>query len=257
MEIKKFTLQKDGNPPDTCEDASELREDTEAGLLRTAVADGATESFCSAYWAKLLVEAFCLGSFDNDDLDGSLLPLQEKWAEYIGGRELPWYAEEKARRGAFAALVGLTIEPGNSESAPEGANTWKAFALGDSCLFHYRDKTLLYAMPIKKASDFGNDPYLISSRQENNEDLAGRLVIDHGQCFSGDLFLLMTDAVSCWLLQQEEELAHPLEELLQFNDESSFAAWVEEKRKLRLESGRPVLKNDDVTVVCVKIGDRQ
>ena len=43
-------------------------------------------------------------------LKRDLAPAQARWAELVGRRRLPWYAEEQARRGAFAALVGLRLE---------------------------------------------------------------------------------------------------------------------------------------------------
>lgn len=253
MRCKKFALQKDGNPVSVYEDAWDLHEDKTSGLLRCAVADGATESFCSGYWARILAAAYCRGEFENGNFNGSLAEIQDLWNEHVSRKELPWYAEEKARSGAFAALVGLTVDT----SAKEGdCRIWQAIALGDSCLFHYRDGKLINSMPIANVVEFGNNPYLISSRQENNIALPEHVVKVEGIWEPGDQFLLMSDAISCWLMQRELEAAAPLAELEQMTDEL-FVPWVDAHRKMRQENGRPVMKNDDVTLVHLVLAEEE
>jgi hypothetical protein len=245
MIYQEFSLQKDGNPWLLYEDASQVQEDRSNGMLRLAVADGATESFCAGLWARLLASAFCHGQLDNGGFDSTLARIQGTWLEHISRRQLPWYAEEKARGGAFAALVGLTIE---TSSGIANGGFWQAFALGDSCLFHYREGKLLLSMPIEDPGQFGNNPYLISSRQENNKDISSHISKPDGIWQPGDHFLLMSDAVACWLMRSELAGAEPFSELMKITDES-FVSWVEEKRGTRLQDGRPAMRNDDVTLV--------
>src|SRR5581483_11095363 len=99
----------------------------------------------------------------------------------------PWYAAEKARRGAFAAMVGLSlVEDG----------TWSAMAVGDCCLFQVRDDALVVSFPMKRSADFSLTPLLIGSRQERNAGLAQAKRERSGGWEAGDVFYLMSDALA-------------------------------------------------------------
>src|ERR1051326_4824454 len=73
---------------------------------RFAVADGASASAFARLWARLLVQAYVAGGLRAANLEHDLAPLQARWLADVEQRDLPWYAAEQARRGAFAALVG-------------------------------------------------------------------------------------------------------------------------------------------------------
>src|SRR5438105_1448999 len=107
MEIyhKEFWLPKLGSTRTEYEDASSIAKDR----FRFAVADGATEASFSGVWAKQLVRAFTSKKLSIPLLLEELKPLQSKWESIIHRHALPWYAEEKANNGAFAAFVGLEL----------------------------------------------------------------------------------------------------------------------------------------------------
>jgi hypothetical protein len=192
------------------------------------VADGASASAFSRLWAQLLVRAYVVGKLTPEELERDLEPLQVRWAADVGRRELPWYALEQARRGAFAALAGLTLRPDR---------TWTALAVGDCCLFHVRDGHLLQALPIADPEEFGNRPLLIDSRASANTQLraAGAIVTAEGTWRSGDTFLLMSDALAAVFLREHR---------LDFAPSArGFGRWI---RGLRAERR---LRNDDVSLV--------
>ena len=136
VEQDVFYLQKAGNSPDEYEDAFWLPHDAhkQRTVYRYAIADGATETSFSGLWARLLVEAHGEGKIGIVSDQQILEPLQQRWTAVVCERPLPWYAEEKAQQGAFAAFLGLRLTcPGR-----RSPGRWRAMAMGDSCLFQLR-----------------------------------------------------------------------------------------------------------------------
>ena len=147
--------------------------------------------------------------------------------------------QEQARRGAFAALVGLTLHP---------RGTWSALAVGDACLFLVRDGQVHTALPLSEPDAFSNQPLLLGSRAVANTRLReqGAVVAAEGCWQSGDTFLLMSDALAASFLaraQSREALA-----VLEFERTArGFRRWVRSLRSERL------LRNDDVSLVWLAL----
>jgi hypothetical protein len=217
---------------------------------RFAVADGATESFQSGLWARLLVNDFVRLSERQLDWVEWLTPLQAAWAdqasranglevgEHGGANGLPWYLEARvAQQGAFAAFLGLVVEEGG----------WHALAVGDSCLFQVRGNRLVLAFPLTRSADFNSNPWLIGSRTSPASVPVHHGVRLEGDSQPGDRLFLMTDALAQWFLAEHEAGGQPwqsLDEVLA-GPRQEFTGWVEHARR----TGR--LRNDDVTVVAV------
>ena len=247
-----FALPKAGNSAEEYEDAWATSESAGVmpGSFACAVADGATETSFSGLWARLLAAAYCAG-VDTPDALFDILPLvQEAWRREVAAIPLPWYAEEKARRGAFAALTGLTIVAPEADDAAGGR--WTALASGDSCLFQVRDDDLVAACPLTCSEDFTNRPTLLSSDPASNDGIADTLVYAGGTWLPGDRFYLLTDALACWFLAAFEAGDRPWHILDAFLDadkeadaEADFAAWIADLRAAR------ALRNDDVTLLGV------
>jgi serine/threonine protein phosphatase PrpC len=237
-----FHTQKRGNAPDEYEDAFAGDADT----ARFAVADGATESSFVAAWAKLLAESFVADKGRSwRELDWLGAPRQH-WANDVDPRPLPWYAEEKREQGAYATLLGVVLSCGRNG---EGGS-WRALAVGDSCLFRLRGGKVGKSFPLTRSSDFGNQPALLGSRGRHGDTPQG-IRRARGKWRPGDRFLLMTDALAEWMLRRNEQRQRPADEIDQLLAESApqdaFAAWVEERR-----NGQG-LRNDDVTLVVIDL----
>ena len=187
---------------------------------RFAVADGASASAFARAWAELLARAYTRGALRADHLIQDLAPIQNVWSHDVEQRDLPWYAQEQVRRGAFAALVGLTLEIDHS---------WHAMAVGDSCMFHLRAHELLSAFPLTNAEEFGNRPVLIGSRAAANAQV--EVITAHGQWQPGDNFMLMSDAIAAAYLKQR---------CLELQ---AFRNWVHQMRAQQL------MRNDDVSLL--------
>jgi hypothetical protein len=234
MEVRCFWMPKRGNTIDEYEDAFAA----DAAIGRFVVADGATESSFAGIWAKLLTEEFVRSAVRFEQRWRDWLPrVQERWAVEVGGRQLPWYAEQKFAQGAFATFLGITID------VPRWR--WWAVAVGDSCLFQIRDDELCATFPLDNSTDFDNQPSLLGSRTPAEFALA-REKWKTGECEPGNRFLLVTDALAQWLLSQHERAERPWRQLWDQTEES-FAAWIESLRNAR------EIRNDDVTVVAVQL----
>jgi hypothetical protein len=231
---------KRGNSASEYEDAC----DGDLATGRWAVADGATESAFAEPWARGLVEGFVRSPSVSPRRWGEWLPpIQRRWAQEVGQRPLVWYLEAKFLEGAFAAFIGLTLGPGRC-GVP---GLWRAVAVGDSCLFHVRGRTLLRSFPVTGAEQFGNNPWLVGSRATPASVQCSRA---RGRWEDGDQLFLMTDALARWFLERREQGGEPWETVLDVlrgpEPAEAFRRWVE-----ALREGHAI-RNDDVTVIAIE-----
>lgn len=245
-------LPKAGNTVEEYEDAWATSPDAapSPGYFACAVTDGATETSFAALWARLLAEAYCAGGTTPEALFAALPVAQATWREAVAAIPLPWYAEEKARQGAFAALVGLSLAAAPAAAPNVGGGRWTALASGDSCLMQLRGETLLTAFPIASAAEFNNRPTSLSSDPASNAGLADTIGYMGGDWLPGDRFYLLTDAAACWFLTAYEAGEQPwiiLDALVEPDDAPDFSIWVAELRDAR------AIRNDDLTLLCVRV----
>lgn len=243
LSVQHLLLPKPGLLESECEDAVGVRRDRH----RFCVADGATESYDSRRWARLLTKHWASSTrlLTSDELAPWMrrlgARLERRWAK----RTLPWYAEEKARMGAFAALVGVAF----SGSGDEGPS-WQSIALGDSCLVHRRGASIVQALPISDPDAFGYHPTLIPSKPEKQNGIAENFTIAGGHAQPGDVFLLLTDAIAAWYLRtcaEEQALAAELERLLEASDTAGIG------EMLSWERAKGKLRSDDIAIVRILI----
>ncbi len=163
---------------------------------------------------------------------------------------MAWYAEEKARAGAFSSLLGL----GFSDSLPESDDSvsWQAVAVGDSCLFHL-SSGVMEAFPLTCSEDFNNRPYLLSTVSMNADECGDNFRKASGSCVDNDVFYLMTDALACWFLRRHEEGQHPDDQLLKLDSQDGFQRLINKERDAKDTEGKPYLRNDDVTLLRLVI----
>ena len=250
---REFRLPKAGNRPEEYEDASLAVYPQRIGAsgrrtARAVVTDGASESAFAREWANILTGAFVdrpldLCGLTEDSLNAWLLPAREAWHSGVPWDRLPWHGEAKARAGAFATLLGLAV--GAAPDDP-GRLSWQALAVGDSCLFVVRDDRLLLSFPLEDAAEFDNNPALVCSNPANAAGLWESVRRSGGECAPGDLFILATDALACWLLAGNAAGEKPWRTLLAL-DPPGWADWVGERRR----DGS--MRNDDTTLVVIEV----
>jgi hypothetical protein len=241
LQLRQLLLPKLDHEASECEDAIAFDTNT----ARFAVTDGATEAFHARQWATNLAEHWV----HNE----STLTLEEfrKWVADEGrelhdswsGLTLSWYSEEKARAGSFAAFVGVELD------LKTDTPSWKAIALGDTCLLHCRGGVLLKSLPLSRSESFNSAPVLVASNSKLHDSTMQSVVIDSGSCENGDVLLLMSDAAAAWCLQRFEQSDFDANFLTAKADEELIRFFDEER-----EAGR--IRNDDLAVLRIEIKRR-
>ena len=239
LQLRQLLLPKLDQEDSECEDA--IAVDTQTS--RFAVADGATEAFDARNWAERLAQHWVQRK--------STLTVEEfrEWVA-LEGRELQdswnsltlsWYSEEKARKGSFAALVGVELDlKGDSPS-------WQAIALGDTCLLHCRKTTLVKSLPLDRSESFTSAPVLVASDSSLHESSMQSVVTDSGTCQNGDVLLLMSDAAAAWCLQRFENGDLDVDQFLSAKSDEELRKFFDTERM----AGR--IRNDDLAIVRIEI----
>ena len=248
LQAQAFWVTKAGNVSEEYEDAFAIR----VRVGHFAIADGATDASFAKEWARLLTRRFvadpsCLteirrGSSRESCMSRWLAPLQRNWHDAIDWSAIPWWAEDKARKGAFATFVGLKL---HKEVLSSNRHRWQAIAVGDCLLFHVCSNRLTTAFPLTHAKDIDSRPSLLCSNKAGNHPAGKEIQIKHGYWRSGDTFLLCTDELAKWFLTQWEAGAKPWSLLCNLHSQEEFTEFV-----TRLRSERLVV-NDDMTVVTI------
>lgn len=255
-----FIASKQGAAFEECEDA--IAADARRG--RWAIVDGATEAFAAGSWARSLAanwinrEAF---TSDNpaDDFAAWLRVVGAGWHEEWDGREMSWFAATKRDAGSFAAFIGLEIEAKridetkskSSASLTEESDSslvrWRAFALGDACLFQMRANNLICALPLDDPDAFNSAPVLVPSRAERHTDALFNMRIESGEARAGDVLWLMSDALAAWFLRADVNAKSDFEMLIAREVEA------ETKDFLNRELAANRLRDDDLAAARIVI----
>lgn len=257
----RFTASKHGNSSEENEDSSYTMSDKPSkgdGIYCYSVTDGATESSFAKEWARELAKAYCKGKLcDKDVFTSYLQKIQKNWQQDIEVKEssLPWYALEKAQNGAFSSLIGLKIY---------NQGTWETIAVGDSCLFQIRRDKLITKFPMEHSREFNNRPFLISSLNSKNSQLSQNTRFFENKWEIGDSFYLMTDALSCWFLEEHEKGNSPWITLSDLNNKQNFSHLTDKLRNHEKYKGdfqekinslrlNKQIRNDDVTLIIITL----
>ena len=240
LRTQQVLLPKSGFDASECEDVIGI----DVQNCRFAVADGATEAFDARNWAQRLAESWVRN-------DSALTPetfhewvareglaLHSSWSQLT----LPWYAEEKARKGSFAAFIGVELD------LISDMPSWTAIALGDACLLHCRDGALLKSLPLSQSASFNSAPLLVASDPVFYKSSADSLVIESGSCQNNDILFLLSDAAAAWCLERFEQ--NDFSDILRDDSEPDAAKFFENER----HAGR--IRNDDIAVIRLEIQQR-
>jgi hypothetical protein len=132
-----------------------------------------------------------------DDLDA----VRRLWWRKIRKRSLPWYAAEKARKGAYAAFVGVSLNAVN--------RGWRAVAIGDCCLFQVSGAAqkleLKHAFPLTRSEEFGSSPFLVGSVKKPDDNPLSHVRVSEGVLDGSDTLFFASDALAAWLLRRAEK----------------------------------------------------
>ena len=183
---------------------------------------------------------------DGDEPNGMeewLAPRQESWNRLIPWSRIPWHGEAKAKAGALATLLGLTIcrKAGSSPGLH-----WRALAVGDSCMFLVRQEELFLSFPLEDAAQFGNTPALLCSNPANNDRVSDKVQRIEGDCHAGDAIILASDALAAWFLAGHAAGEKPWQTLLALT-QTQWETWLQSQR----EAG--AMHNDDTTLIIARV----
>ena len=240
LRTQQVLLPKSGFESSECEDSIGSDEQN----CRFAVADGATEAFDARNWAQRLAQNWVRS-------DSALTP--EAFHEWVAneGQELhsswqpltlPWYAEEKARKGSFAAFVGVELD------LRTDTPVWKAIALGDACLLHCRNGAVIKSLPLAHSASFHSAPLLVASDPAIYKTSQQSLVIESGSCENNDVLFLASDAAAAWYLERFEQ--NDFSDVFASRDPEALAVFFENERL----AGR--IRNDDIAVMRLEVQQR-
>lgn len=257
FETQTFSMPKLGNHDIECEDAyaiSEVRYHAnkitgthQRQHARYAVTDGATMTSFSREWAQQVANYFIEApSPPFPALRNRLTLVQEQWKKQYITSGLPWYALQKAQKGAFTTLLGLCLhrgKPGKNFSW----GYWTATAIGDTCLFQIRDKECICTFPLENPEQFGNSPMLISSMASFGTVSSYERTTHKGWRL-GDIFYIATDALAEWMVRDKDskpwqQIDRYLLDIEPSQGREWMGAMIYDKK----------VRNDDITVVRIHV----
>lgn len=235
-----FSAPKLGHTPEQWEDAVAV--DPAGGVA--AIADGASSGIFCRLWAQQLCERFIHdrpNARDPSALNQWVNQLRQEWRTAINYKNLNWSKKAKVDEvGAAATLLGWELGP----VAANRQRHWRAFAIGDACLFWVRHNQLVATFPVVAENQLGSTPLLVRS----NPGFRTLALAAEGTCEPGDRFLLATDAVAARFFQMLTET----EPDWQRYETLEPAVWLAEVDELR---SRRQMVNDDCTLLVLTVGD--
>ena len=208
-------------------------------------------AYFSKLWADILASAYVRNSksfIETEDIQY----LSKYWRETEHDVLDILYAENPAMRmlnqrklesrGGAATLCGLELNLLKMH--------WKTFAIGDSCLFHLQSTGKSWSCqqhPNIASDDFGVTPELISTFHESTHNWKAESA--SGDFKIGDQFILATDAISKWIVEEHEgyEQNEKLSDLLSITCYGEFDELITHERSLQR------MDDDDVTVLVISI----
>jgi hypothetical protein len=203
-----------------------------------AVSDGASVSFDSAAWSRILARRYA----QNPGFDQAWVA--EAIAAYatLHDRDsLPWMQQAAFDRGSFASLLGVS---------ERGDGRVGVLAIGDSLAVLCDGDRVVASFPYESPEQFEARPQLLSTNPAENAFLADQSVVG-GLSVEWDLgpldapaLLCVTDALGCWILSQREQAPSPIARLRAIAKPRAFARFVERERA----AGR--MRRDDTTLLA-------
>jgi hypothetical protein len=243
MPTSRYLSPKSGCEASECEDAVSINE----ARRWFCVADGATEGFASRYWARLLTKhwAWHRGPVETpEELAAWAKLVGDRFSKRWERRQLSWFAEEKARSGAFAAFAAIWFSESGSQLH------WKAVAIGDACVIVRRPREAIQSFPLDDPKKFGFRPFLLSSNRNAQNTMIEKAEFRAAEALPGDTFFLLTDAIAAWFLHVAKSVP---EEILRFEELLGQELHAELDEFIERARSNGSLRNDDVGVLRIRV----
>lgn len=203
-----------------------------------AVSDGASVSFDSASWSRLLVRRYAQHpEFDAAWLDGAIAD----YAKLHDRDRLPWMQQAAFDQGSFASLLGIR---------DAGGGRVAILAIGDSLAVLCDGDRIVASFPYEAPEQFDARPQLLSTNTAENRFLDEPDALGQRQCewdlgpLDNPAVLCVTDALGRWLLSEQGAEPSPIAKLRRLEKPRAFARFVRAERA----AGR--LRRDDTTLLA-------
>jgi hypothetical protein len=250
MEWRAVTLPKSSHNAEENEDAFAPLlgngDCVKESFFQCAVADGATRSNFSRIFADSLVNV-STNTERHAKLPDVIQKARQQWYQTLVQKEPSRMDVEKMKEGAYSTILWMKFFPEGTDGNLS-TNTWMAQAIGDTCLFQFRNENPIQILPIRRSSDFNNHPPLIGSGHSQIEAL-GEWEYS-GSWESGDDFFIATDAMAKWILEQVEVGKKPdltlKQRLARESGIINFDQWIQSLR------AQKEIRDDDTTLVWLK-----
>lgn len=230
------SVPKEFSSPEANEDASELSEDGR----RFALSDGASDSFNSKLWARLLVTKFLVDPGLNAEWVRTAL------ADYGAVHDfasMSWSKQAAFERGSFATLLG-------GEYFPEH-HAVEMLGVGDSVALLFDAGELVCAWPLDDPGQFQERPSLLSTVVRHNDFLTNgdfrtrHVKIIHLAELGAPRLLCVTDALGEWALRAVRDKDSGIVDLLSLQSEEQLAELVLRERAAKR------MRIDDSTLLAL------
>jgi hypothetical protein len=205
-----------------------------------ALSDGASVSFDSASWSRILVRRYARKpEFTTKWLNAAIAEFRKLYDR----NNMSWVQQASFDKGSFASLLGVRVV--------DGGRLIQVFSIGDSLAVLCDGDRIEATFPFAAASEFSRSPQLLCTNPVQNAfldkaDVDYDLMADWS--FTGleqPALLCMTDALGHWLLSQRDRDRAPIRVLRRLKTAKAFARFVEEERA----AGR--MKRDDTTLLAL------
>lgn len=252
----------------SCQDT--LYADPQNGFF--SVIDGVSEGMGQSYYVMLL-------SRYKSNADDVRLTIDDAeyihgvWKEYqeqlIAEGRMPRSTRNKYEQGkyAHATYIRLKFYPNEIENSNI---RWKCAVLGDSAFIHINrsDDGVQIKHVMMSNENVRSDNYAYSDLagyydfsqapdqlDEHGIWLKNEAYMEGVSCEPGDIFLLTTDHVSAWILEDASSSIDRINQLLTVQTQDDFQRLIDNERQDNPETGRQNMGDDDSTAMIIEIID--
>jgi hypothetical protein len=231
------SVAKDKSHPELNEDAWA----TDAEFTCFALCDGATVSYDSQRWARLLASRYAL---NPNFMPAWVHAAVAEYGEQAERFNLTWSQQGAFDRGSFSTLLGLQLANNQREV--------EVLAVGDSLACHIRAGALLTSFPYTTFEQFDQRPTLLSTIGAQNAFVSepNFFTCNTSRTWSiepGDTILMLTDAVGEWMLREIEQSPSSLQSLAMVTSLDELAELTQRMRT----DGR--MRCDDTTLLRLAV----
>lgn len=233
------TCSKDLQEPGSNEDQFCFSDDS----LRFALCDGASESYSSQLWAKIICRKFAADpKFGPEWLSNAL-------GEYISAHDFPamsWSQQSAYERGSFSTLLGIDFDPIH--------RSVDVLAVGDCLALLVDGDRFVEAWPITDPERFKDHPTLLATLSQHNGFIAETGFYErsvktiHLSGYANPRLYCMTDALGEWALRHALASTGGLGRLSSLATELELCELVVEERSAKR------MRVDDSTLIILSFG---